>query len=188
MLKFWDIIRPGQDRPTRSAMVFGLVFAAVVGLGTYWDLRQSADGPREVATVVDRQNAGPSFCPSDARGRLDPKWDVTWRSENPPPGQPAEFTQEAVCNWNEVGDRVEIIRVIESGRTTVYQDVVHAGWESLELAMWTFVIAGLFVALPLFWLARWWRKLRNTRFVRGERRSREVTQVTGENVAREAGQ
>ncbi|MCD9197926.1 hypothetical protein [Aeromicrobium wangtongii] len=167
MLRFWNIIRPGKDRPTRSALAIGLVFAVVIGLTSYWDFRQSADGPREMATVVERQKVGPSGCPSGGRGRYDPKWDVTWRSETPPPGLPAEFTEAAVCNSNEVGERVEIIRVIEAGRTKVYQDVVHSGRESMEIALLTFVFVGILFGLPLCWLAfgvaRWWRKFRTDR-------------------------
>lgn len=149
-----------------SAIAFGLVFASVVGLGTYWDFTNSADGPREMATVIDRRETKHGVGPSVGRG-LDPKWDVTWRSENPPPGLPVEFTEEGVCNWNVVGERVEIIRVVKATRTTVYQDVIHAGRESLELAMWAFVFAGAFIALPLFWLrlglTRWRRTLRSKR-------------------------
>jgi len=166
VLKFWNIVRPGRERPARSAIAFGLVFAFVVGLGSYWDLRQSDAGPRETATVVDRQRVeGRAFCPSGGRG-TDPRWDVTWRSENPPAGLPAEFTEKAVCNWNAVSDEAEIIRVTESGRTKVYQDVVRSGRESLSFAGWTFVILGVF-ALPVFWgqfaVARWWRRRRDER-------------------------
>lgn len=153
MSKLWNMIRPGKDRPTRSSIAFGLVFATIAGFGSYWDFRQSADGPREMATVIEREKAKPGYCPSGARGGSDPKWNVTWRSENPPVGLPAEFTEEAVCNWNDVGESVEVIRVTEDGRTKVYQDVVHGGRESLEFAMWTFVIIGFFFALPIFWLA-----------------------------------
>ncbi|WP_269306776.1 hypothetical protein [Aeromicrobium sp. HA] len=164
--RIWNLLRPGKDRPTRSSIAFGLVFAAVVGLGSYWEFRQSADGPREMATVIERQKAGPGYCPSGGRGRSDPKWDVTWRSENPPPGLPAEFTEEEVCNWNEVGERVEVIRVPEGRQTKVYQDVVHGGRESLEFAMWTFGIVAVFFALPIFWLGfgvSRWRQRRDGR-------------------------
>ena len=165
MLRLWNLVRPGRERPTRSAIAFGLAFALVLGLGSYWDVRQSAGGPRERATVVDRQKVEDDRCLADRRSS-DPTWNVTWRSENPPPGLPAEFTEDAVCNWNEVGDEVEIIRVTEAGRTKVYQDVVDSGQESLRFAGWTFVLLAIF-ALPIFWaqfgLTRWWRRLRDGR-------------------------
>ena len=93
VLRCWDSIRPGKDRPTRSAIALGLVFAVVVGLGMYWDFQRSADGPREMATIVARHEVGPNICPGDGRGDWDPKWDVTWRSANPPNDLPAVFIE-----------------------------------------------------------------------------------------------
>ncbi len=65
---------------------------------------------------------------------------------------------------HEIGDTVEIIRVIEDDRTKVYEDVVHERNEALELALWTFVFVFV-IALPVswlhFWLSRWWRGRRS---------------------------
>lgn len=156
-------IRPGNDRPIRLSIALGLAFAVVVGLATYWDLQRSADGPREMATIVARHEVGPSTCPGTGRGDWDPKWDVIWRSANPPDGLPAEFAEEDVCNWNEVGDEVEIIRVVQDGRTKVYEDVARSGREALQLAWWTFVFV-FTIALPLAWLSfggrRLWHRVR----------------------------
>lgn len=163
LLRVWHVIRPGKDRPTRTSIAFALAFAVVVGLGAYWDFHRSSDGPTEVATIVARQEVGPSICPGTGRGNWDPRWDVTWRSENPPNGLPAEFVAERVCDWNDVGYTVEIIRVIEDGRTKVYQGVAHDRREVLDVAAWTFVFVSL-IALPFAWLSfglsRWWRRVR----------------------------
>ena len=64
-----------------------------------------------------------------------------------------------MCDRNEVGDRVEIIRVIENGRTKVFEDVVHSGREALELAAAAFALV-FSVMLLLSWLSfglRRWR-------------------------------
>ncbi|WP_153302830.1 hypothetical protein [Aeromicrobium choanae] len=117
-----------------------------------------------MATVIARREVGPSTCSNGSRGLGgDPRWDVSWKSENPPRGLPTEFLEEGTCNWNKVGERVEVIRVTKNGRTKVYQDVIHAGRESLELAAWMFAIVTVF-GVPLAWLqfglTRWWRRLR----------------------------
>ncbi len=165
LLKVWHAIRPGKDRPTRNAIALAVAFAVVIGLGSFWDFHQSSDGPRETATVVARHEAGPATCPGVGRRQWDPKWDVTWRSKNPPAGLPAEFVVERVCDENEVGDTVEIIRVIKDGRTKVYQDVAQNQHEVLELGAWTFVFVFL-IALTggwlLFGLSRLWRRVRRT--------------------------
>jgi hypothetical protein len=117
------------------SFALALVFAAVVGLGAYRDFQQSADGPRERATIVARHEAGPNTCPGTGRRNWEPKWDVMWRSEDPPSGLPAEFVVERVCDSNDVGYSAEIIRVIEDGQTKVYEDVAHGGRDVLELAV-----------------------------------------------------
>ncbi|MFS0884365.1 hypothetical protein [Aeromicrobium sp. 179-A 4D2 NHS] len=139
-----------------------LAFALVVGFGTSWELMRSHDGHREAATVVDRHEVSPNGCVGGSRG-VDPRWDVTWRSADPPQGFPVEFVERGTCDGYEVGERVEIIRVVEDGRTRVYKDVVTERRESLGLAAFTFaliVIAGLPLAWIHFSVRRWWERRR----------------------------
>lgn len=164
MLRLWERIRPGKDRPTRLSIALGLVFAVVVGLATSWDFQRSAEHPRERATIVARHEVAPNICPGNGRRDWETKWDVTWRSANPPKGLPAKFVEKNVCDWNEVGDKVEIIRVIDNGRVTVAEDVPHSGREALELALSTFALV-FSISLPIAWLwlgaSRWRRRVRS---------------------------
>jgi len=106
----------GDGGPLRAAAVSATSIALVValalgGIGA-WDWLHVRGWPVEHARVVKAVDTGRTErC---GRSSSEEIYELTWVSENPPPGLPKEFTNEEGCTASSLGDRVDVVRVIES--------------------------------------------------------------------------
>lgn len=155
-------LRPGIDRPIYTSIVTAIGFALIIGLVSARQLSETRGWPRETAEVVAIEDPGGSADACDRAGSRREK-DLIWRSDDPPPGLPATFTDPGSCLVTSVGRSSTVVRVVDNdGRVEVFVDPTAS---YADVARNTAFTAGfVFVAPFLVLLIPWaWRKHRSRR-------------------------
>ena len=143
------------------AAALAVVFALALSLTGLWQWVHVRGWPQEQAQVLSMERTGHlQRC-----GKYDDVdvYTVTWRSQDPPSGLPAEFTGEEGCSAPEVGDTVTVVRVVDQdGSVHVWNNPVTSG----RTVAWVFAgtFAGVFAVVWLVsaaWIA--WRRPRRRR-------------------------
>ena len=105
------------------APVAAVILALAVGAIALWEWSHVHGRPVERARVVSAERTGHSQGCGKA-GRAD-VYRLTWRSQDPPRGLDATFTNEEGCDRSEVGDERDVVRVVsDSGAVHVWDDPV----------------------------------------------------------------
>ncbi len=115
--------RPILQVAVGIAPLFALGFGAIFGTIALWEWSHVRGWPVEQAEVVAAVRTGDEdHCGKSSWADV---YTLTWASRNPPPGLPAEFSNEEGCDRSEVGDVVEIVRVVsDSGKVHVWDEPV----------------------------------------------------------------
>ena len=101
----WD---PYLGRLARLTAVFaGLAVVPLSAIAAF-DYLDSHRRPHEHAVVVAEERVPSSSCTGGHTLRA--QYSVTWRSDNPPPGMPAVFTQNDSCKFYPPGHSDTIVR------------------------------------------------------------------------------
>ena len=145
-------------RSVGFAIVVGAILAAVSG----WDWAHVRGRPVEHARVVKAIRTGETeSCGKSGRADI---YELTWISENPPPGLPAEFTNKEGCDRSSVGDANDVVRVVHSdGSVRVWDDPIATQFVMVLVVTCAGLVLGYAVGVVWGLLRLGWRRWRARR-------------------------
>lgn len=163
-------IWPKLPRSARMAVMGVPVAVGVFGV-SFWSSNaelHSISGARpERVTAISIEQRTAADCPV-SKTQTIPGWDITWRSEDPPKGQPAVFVERDSCGKASVGDHATIERgVAGDGSLQVTRLVAGNERSALEIAGGLGAAAGMIAAFSYRSSDKW--KQRRLSYLSAER-------------------
>ncbi len=122
---WWRRVWPTLDQPFRVGLLAGLGMGVLFWALSASEVASTSGAPTEQTTVVAVEEHHSILGCGRGGG---PELDITYRSENPPAGLPATFTDVGSCHGSfTVGERVEVVRVQhDDGHVDIYPNPIRS--------------------------------------------------------------